>query len=115
MHRVVQALRNPAADALRCLGVRERAPVHANPLQRVENLAHEQLLVLAGYAQPLYEILPVEADENSAHIENNVFDHQTIFTFPLVTRNTITRDTMVVSVSMVASAAAVPSDMRVTS
>ncbi len=41
--------------------------------------------------------------------------HQTIFTLPLVRRNTISNDKMVVIVKMVASAAAVPSLIRVTS
>ena len=66
------------------------------------------------WAQPGNEIIPVEADQNVAHVKENGPDH-TIFTLPLVSRNTISRETMVVPVRMVASAAAVPSDIRTTS
>ena len=61
------------------------------------------------------EIVPVELQQDIAHVKNDVFYHQTIFTLPFVARNTMTSEIIVVSVSIVASAAAVPSLMRTTS
>ena len=61
------------------------------------------------------EIVPVKLQQDVSHVENNVFYHQTIFTLPFVARNTMTSEIIVVSVRIVASAAAVPSLMRTTS
>ena len=113
--RSVETLREPLANQLCRLLLRQAAPVHLGPLQRSEHLNKQGPPVLRRYAQLLDKKLRIKAQQYVAHVKDNVFNHQTIFTFPFVTLNTISREMIVVRVSMVARAAAVPSLMRTTS
>ena len=115
MRCFVKPLGKTAAHAFGRLGLRHGAAIHPRPLQREIDVVHQQLSVRAPNAHGVEEVVLVKAEQNVAHVENDVFDHQTIFTFPLVARNTMTRETMVVRVRMVARAAAVPSLIRTTS
>ena len=112
---LVKPLGKTAAHALGCFGLGHGAAIHLRPFQREVDVVQQQLSVRALNAHGVQKIVPVKAQQNVAHVENNVFDHQTILTFPLVARNTMTSETMVVRVRIVARAAAVPSLMRTTS
>lgn len=115
MRLLVKPLGEAAAHALGRFSLGHGAAIHFRPFQREVDIVQQQLPVRALNAYGVQKIVPVKAQQNVAHVENNVFDHQTIFTLPLVARNTMTNETMVVRVRMVARAAAVPSLMRTTS
>ena len=112
---LVKPLGKTAAHALGCFGLGHGAAIHLRPFQREVDVVQQQLSVRALNAHGVQKIVPVKAQQNVAHVENNVFDHQTILTLPLVARNTMTSETIVVRVRIVARAAAVPSLMRTTS
>ena len=111
----VQMCRYAGTYDLAGLLIRQRTAVELRPFERQEHLAHEDRSILRRNAVVLDEVAAVKADENAAHVKNDILYHQTILTFPLVRRNTISSEMMVVTVRMVARAAAVPSLMRVTS
>ena len=115
VHCGMEPLREPLADALRRLGFRHAAPIHPGPFQRAEHLPQQQRPVFLRYAQPGDKQLRIKAQQHISHVKNNVFNHQTIFTFPFVRRNTTSSEMIVVRVRIVARAAAVPSLMRTTS
>ena len=115
VRRLMEPLGKTAAHALGCFGLGHGAAIHLRPFQREVDVVQQQLSVRALNAHGIQKIVPVKAQQNVAHVENNVFDHQTILTLPLVARNTMTSETIVVRVRIVARAAAVPSLMRTTS
>ena len=115
LHGPMKAPGNSGADALHRLVLRHGAPVHPGPFQGQKHLVHQKLPVRLFQLQPVQEKLPVKPDQHAAHVKNQITYHQTIFTFPFVARNTMSREIMVVTVRMVARAPAVPSLIRVTS
>ena len=110
----MQPHRQTGADTFSGFLVRQGATIHSGPFQTLEHLPHQKAFVLRRNPQTVDEVIPVKADEDIAHVENNAADH-TIFTLPLVRRKTIRSDTMEETVRMVASALAGPSLMCMTS
>ena len=89
--------------------------VHAGPIQRLIYIPLQQELICLRHAHRLQKHIRLKTKQYVAHVKHNVAIHQTIFTFPLVALNTMAREIMVLTVSMVARAAAVPSLIRTTS
>ena len=112
---LVQPLGEAAAHARGGFLLGHGAAIHLRPFEREIDVVHKRPPVRGLHADGVKEIVPVELQQDIAHVKNDVFYHQTIFTLPFVARNTMTSEIIVVRVSMVASAAAVPSLMRTTS
>ena len=110
VHHLVQTFRNPAAHDLCCLQIRQGASVHTRPFQREVHLPHQQRTIRFLHPEPFHKKGRVEAEEDVAHVENDISYHTRIF--PFVAFSAITRIRPLVTVRMAESAAPEPTLFR---
>lgn len=72
---MVQALRQTGAHCRRSLRIGNDTPIHLDPLYGAKQLPLDKRTILCVRDKPGGISLSVKADENTAHVEHDIFYH----------------------------------------